>query len=400
MARSPQPQTFPLMPYKQPVLVSGAGIGGLALAQALNLTGVPFRVFERAPELGEVGSGLGLMMNALRALDALGVGERVRAGGMSFETAEIASYRGHALGGMDVTELDPGARGNNFVAHRADLHRALLKALPEGSVVTGREAVRFEEDGEGVALHFSGGETVRGTVLVGADGLNSPVRRQLHGDDALRYSGQTCYRGIAHVPPPEPGMLREVQGPGRRVGICPLDAGRVYWWAAVNAPEAEPDDPLRRRDDVLDAFEGWPFEFPELVGATAPEGILRNDLVDRGARPRWGRGRVTLLGDAAHPMLPNLGQGASSAIEDAVVLARALATHTRSEDALRAYERQRTARAARLIRDSWQFGIPVRWAHPLAVRLRELALRATPKPVLVRRFRVYTTYDPGSLPAA
>jgi len=327
------------MPYSQPVLISGAGIGGLALARGLHVAGVPFRVYERAPTLGEVGSGLGLTMNAMRTLDTLGVGERIRAGGMPFDIGGFASHTGRLLGQMDIEEIAPGARGNNFVVHRADLHRAILDSLPEDSVVTAREVSRFEEAAGGVVLHFTEGAPVQGAALVAADGLHSPIRRQLHGDDPLRYSGQTCYRGVAPVPPPEPGVLREVQGPGRRVGICPLDTGRVYWWAAVNAPAGAPDEPLRRRDDVLEAFAGWPYAFPDLAAATPADGILRNDLVDRGPKPRGGRGRVTLLGDAAHPMLPNLGQGACSAIEDAVVLARALATHAEPDAALRAYER-------------------------------------------------------------
>jgi 2-polyprenyl-6-methoxyphenol hydroxylase-like FAD-dependent oxidoreductase len=385
---------------ESPVLIVGAGIGGVALVRALARVGIPCRVYERAPALREVGSGLGVTPNAVRALEHLGLGEQVREIGAPFEAAEFSNDAGRTLGRTRIRDIDPEAAGRTFVMHRAELHRALLDGVPDGIVHPDAECVGFADDGAGVTLRQRDGAEVRGRALVGADGLHSVVRRQLHGQRPTRYSGQTCYRGIAAMPPPHPGVLREVQGRGLRCGICPLDDARVYWWAAVNAPEGESDDPAGRRERVLETFAGWPFGFPEMVRRTPADAILRNDLVDRGPNARWGRGRVTLLGDAAHPMLPNLGQGACTAIEDAVVLARHLATEPDVRAALRGYERERHRRTTRVVRDSWIFGVLAKWESPLAVRLRELTLRLTPDPVLWRRARFYMGYDTGPLPAA
>ncbi len=384
-----------------PVLICGAGIGGAALARALSRVGIPCRLFERAPVLHEVGSGLGVTMNGVRALGHIGLDERVREIGAPIEHAEFSSRTGRSLSRTSMRDVAPGAAESNFVMHRADLHGALLDALPGGIVSTGAEGLGFDEGSEGVILHLKGGLEVHGSMLVGADGLHSAVRRQLHGPEPLRYSGQTCYRGIARMPPVIPGVLREVQGRGRRVGICPLDRERIYWWAAINAPEDSRDDPLQRRARILEDFAGWPFDFPEMVRRTPVDAILRNDLVDRGPRSRWGRDRVTLLGDAAHPMLPNLGQGACTAIEDAVVLARCLAVHAEDRrKGLRAYEREREQRTSAVIRDSWIFGVAARWERAGAVRIRELALRLTPGSLQRRQMRFYMEYDTGPLPVA
>ena len=381
-----------------PVLISGAGIGGVALARGLLRVGIPCRVFERAPELCEVGAGVALSLNGVYALRHLGAGDGIPASAVPIRVGEMSSWRGASLGRLDIAELVPGAEALHYVLHRADLHRALAADLPPGVVTTGAEAAAFDDSGDEVRLTFKDGRSETGSLLVGADGIHSVVRRQLHGQEPLRYSGQTCYRGIAEMSPPMPGLLREVQGPGRRAGICPIDAGRVYWWAAINAPAAAADDPLRRRGDLLRDFDGWPFDLPEMIRRTPADGILRNDLVDRGPSPRWGRDRVTLLGDAAHPMLPNLGQGACTALEDAVVLSRSLATAANVVAALRSYEAERHDRTAKLIAGSWAFGVPVRWRNPVAVRAREVVLRMMPAALLRRQVRFYTDFDVGPLP--
>lgn len=378
-------------------IVVGGGIGGLAAALALHRMGIAVRVFERAPALEEVGAGLGLWMNALKVLDELGVGAEIRARGRALTTAEVCSSRGAVLSRIDLGELFAGSDGANYVLHRADLHTALARQLPRGTIETAHECVAVQEDDGEVTVSFAGRPAVRGTVVIGADGINSTVREALWGRQPTRYSGQTCYRGIARLRVPDPHVLREVQGPGRRAAVCPLDPERVYWWAAVNARAGEPDDPSARRERLRGLFAGWPYLVAEAIEATDGP-ILRNDLVDREPLKKWGRGRVTLLGDAAHPMLPNLGQGACTAIEDALVLARAIAEHGVAARALEAYEAERIGRTTKIVRDSWNFGVPARWENGLAVRLRETLIRATPRAVLASAVRRHVDFDPGTLP--
>lgn len=380
----------------KPIIVVGGGIGGLSAALALHQAGLPVRVFERTAELREVGAGLGVWMNAMRVLDRLGVGARVRELARPLQIAEFASSTGRVISRTSIQEAVGDPHAANFILHRADLHRVLLEALPLGTLQLDAPCESVEQDNEGVTLKLSGGRRVWGSLCIGADGLHSVVRRQLFGPEPLRYSGQTCYRGISPIAPPDPQLIREIQGPGLRAAICPMDDHRVYWWAAINAPQGEQEAEEQRRDRLLTTFADWPFSLPEVIGASEGR-ILRNDLVDRSPRSQWGRGRVSLLGDAAHPMLPNLGQGACSAIEDAQVLARCLLQGGVSATALRRYEAERAPRANDFVRKSWAFGIPVRWRRPGAVWLREALMGALPKAALHRQIRDQTDFDVGPL---
>jgi 2-polyprenyl-6-methoxyphenol hydroxylase-like FAD-dependent oxidoreductase len=379
------------------VLIVGAGIGGLAAAIALRQAGVPARVLERAPHLGEVGAGLGLWANAVLVLDRLGAGEEIRGLGAPLTIAEICSAHGTVLSRLDLRRVLPDPRAASYVVHRADLHAALARRLPPGLVETGAEVLDVLQDARGGAnVLLADGRSVRGSLVIGADGIRSAVRRSLWGEHALRYSGQTCYRGIAPLDVADPHVLREVQGSGRRAAVCPLGDGRVYWWAAVNAPADQSDEPERRREILGELFRGWPHGVPEAIAAS--EGaILRNDLVDREPLRHWSRGRATLLGDAAHPMLPNLGQGACTALEDALVLAQSVRRHGATPDALRAYEAARIPRTTRIVRESWSFGGPARWSAPWAVRLRETLIRATPSAVLAGAIRRHVGYDASAV---
>jgi 2-polyprenyl-6-methoxyphenol hydroxylase-like FAD-dependent oxidoreductase len=214
-------------------------------------------------------------------------------------------------------------------------------------------------------------------VVVGADGLRSVVRASLFGDAPPRYSGETCYRGVARFRPAEPHVLREVQGRGRRAAVCTIDEDLVYWWAAMVAPEGERDDPKARRAHLREAFRGFAFDFPAALEATEEDAILRHDLCDRPPLPYWSRGVITLLGDAAHPTTPNLGQGACMAIEDAVLLARLLAASGPAE-AFAAYEAARVARTSAIVQRSLLFGKAGQLRAPLAVWARERLTRAVP----------------------
>jgi len=166
--------------------------------------------------------------------------------------------------------------------------------------------------------------------------------------------------------------------------MAPVGGGRTYWWATANEPAGEIDPPVGRKADLEQRFAGWWEPVQALLAATPESEILRNDILDREPVDRWGVGRVTLLGDAAHPMTPNLGQGACQAIEDAVALAAALAGSSDIVAALRAYERARQPRTARITRLARRMGQVFQWEHPIACRLRDTALRLTPS-TLTRR---------------
>jgi 2-polyprenyl-6-methoxyphenol hydroxylase-like FAD-dependent oxidoreductase len=341
-----------------PVLIAGAGIGGLTLARALRERGIPCRVFEKAKALAPIGAGITMQGNAMLAFRAIGLEDQVRAAGEVPARVEMRRFDGKLLLAMDLAEVERAVGATSVALHRGDLH-AVLRAAAGDVVELGAEATGYHDDGESVTLAIAGGTTARGRALVGADGLRSAIRAQVLGDTALRYAGYTTWRGVtapgtaAALPPQMIGG--EALGRGERFGWIPVGRGRLYWFAVANAPPGEEDaDP---RAVVRERFGAWGVPVAQLLDATDAGDVLRTDIHDRAPVETWGAGRVTLLGDAAHPMTPNLGQGGAQAVEDAVVLASALAASPGDvAAALRRYESTRVARANKIVVGSRRLG--------------------------------------------
>jgi 2-polyprenyl-6-methoxyphenol hydroxylase-like FAD-dependent oxidoreductase len=360
-------------------MIVGGGIGGLVAALALGRAGLEVVVFERAPQLREVGAGISLWANATRALKGLGVYEEIRASGAAEIGGELRSWRGEMFLKIPAEDLRARFGEANVAVHRADLQGALFSAHPRTTVRLGAEFTGFEQTGEGVLACFADGRQERGDLLVGADGIHSSVRAQLFGRCAPRYAGYTAWRGIAEAYGRLPeGTGLNLWGRGSEFGLAGIGRGRFYWFATKNAPEGEPESAAGRKREVLDLLSGWYEPATTAVASTDEPEILRNDIYDRDPLPRWGAGRVTLLGDAAHPMTPNLGQGACQAIEDAVVLARCLGGGYGIPHSLRLYEERRVRRTATVVRRSRLAGRIAQIENPLLCRLRdELAKRTS-----------------------
>lgn len=374
-----------------PALVIGGGIGGLTAAIALQRVGMEAAVFERAGALEEAGAGLTLWPNAISALRRIGLGGALATVGQPVTHSRILSWRGDVLADLPVGLLERRFGAPMMGVHRGELQSALVAALAPGTLSTGAACVGFTHDAGGVHARLAGDQEAAGVLLVGADGIRSTIRAQLWGQAPLRYAGYTAWRGVARVPsrlwPAE--TASEIWGAGKRFGLVPLTGGRVYWFAAVNAPESAPEGapgrPSGRQRELLDRFHGWPDAVLAAIEGTDEPAILRNDIYDRPPLAHWSQGRVTLLGDAAHPMTPNMGQGACQAIEDAAALAACLASTRNVTAALRAYERRRLARANAIVRQSLGIGQIAQWEQPWLVGARNLALKLTPTTLVVRQ---------------
>lgn len=376
-------------------IIVGGGIGGLATAISLRRIGVDAVVFEKAGELREMGAGISLWINAMKALEKLGLADAIRAAGREEIGGTI-----RLSGGETLTEIPAGALeerfGRNVVLQRPDLQRVLLAALNNagGAVQLDAGCSSFRQDGSGVKALFTGGHEERGDLLIGADGLNSVIRKQLFGDKEPRYAGFTAWRSLADLENGWDGDGFEAWGRGAIFGLVGLGRGRFYWYATKNAPENQPDAPEGRKAELLRRFGSWHEPVPSVIRATEEAEILRNDVYDREPLKEWGEGRVTLLGDAAHPMAPNLGQGACQAIEDAVVLAECV--RRGNEDvpaALRLYEERRKARTAGVVRRSRLLGMAGQLENPLLCTLRNAAARAMPLRLQLRQLDPILGYE-------
>jgi 2-polyprenyl-6-methoxyphenol hydroxylase-like FAD-dependent oxidoreductase len=375
------------------VIIVGAGIGGLTLALNLSAAGVPCRVYEAAARLEAVGVGINLLPHATAELARLNLeGALAR---VAVTTREAAFFNRF---GQLIYREPAGRHGDyphpQFSIHRGDLQAVLLEAFRERGgadrIVTGWQATRVEQDDDGATVHFRdpGGAVLppqRGRVVVACDGIHSAIRRQLYpGEGPPRYSGVNMWRGVTRWQPFLTGasMVRAGWLATGKMVIYPIrdnvDAeGRqlVNWVAELETPRHESRDWNRRGrlEDFIHAFADWHFDWldvPALIRAA--ETVLEFPMVDQDPLPRWSFGRVTLLGDAAHPMLPRGSNGAGQAIIDARALTECLIAGAAPAAALKAYEQQRLEATGRIVRTNRQ--------NPPDAILREVYLRTGDKP--------------------
>jgi 2-polyprenyl-6-methoxyphenol hydroxylase-like FAD-dependent oxidoreductase len=353
-------------------VVIGAGVGGLTASIALERAGVEVVVHDRSPDTAALQQGGGMVIwhNALRALQQIEVD--LDDIGIPIEDMYWRSPRGTSLGSWPILDLNEQFGVALKGVTRAALHPHLLSWVPYGVLSTGAECIGYAQEGDRVVASFADGRESRGDVLIAADGLTSVVRRQLRGDEPVRYSGYVIDFGLVELDHPALGRgFREYDGRGTRFISFPVADGRWYWACIYCRPARGGPAPAAPKGELLELCRGWPEPVEALIDATDPAEMFGRDGADRKPVDRWGDGRVTLLGDAAHPMTPNLGQGACQAIEDAVVLGRCVKEAPDPVSALREYERRRIERTAYVVKRSWLIGSVGRWRNPLACWLRD-----------------------------
>lgn len=356
--------------------IVGGGIGGVATAVALERAGIHAVVYERAPRLYEVGAGMMLWPNATRVLKELGLLDRVAACSGPNTNFLVRSDRGKILMDIALGRFDVPA----LCTRRADLLSAMLSALPADRVRLGHELVGLEQTGSKVWVQFANGTTEEHDALIGADGIHSRVRSHLFGESDPIYRGYTVWRGLASYGGDaiSHGCNSESWGTGKRFGILNTGHGRFTWYAAVNVDRDHQDASCGRKQELLKMFEGWHEPVEACIASTEETSILKNGAYDLAPRRRWGRQRATLLGDAAHPCTPNLGQGGCMALEDALVLARHMSNESSMEAALRRYEAARQRRTSHIQRRSLLMGRIGQWESGAAVTGRRVVTSLLP----------------------
>ncbi len=361
------------------VAVAGAGIGGLTLAHALRQRGIEPVVLEQRGELGEVGAGITLWQNALCVLDSLGLTRALKEVAAEPSGGVIARAKGKVLTKMQLDTIDRSIpRPLMLTFHRRDLQHVLCQALPENTVRFSSAVTGYRVERECVLVQLKDGTELEADLLVGADGIGSRVRAQLLGEQAPRYAGYTCFRGVAAATA-DARIFGEFWGRGTRFGVVPIGGGRNYWFAVVSGP------PNRKIEDAKaflePYFSGYAFGVPELIHSTQADAILHNDIIDRPPTSRWSKERVTLLGDSIHATTPNMGQGAAMAIESAIILARLLEARGSLDQALIDYERIRQPRTRWVTQSSWRLGKVAQLNNGVLCALRDLLIQCTPPKV-------------------
>jgi 2-polyprenyl-6-methoxyphenol hydroxylase-like FAD-dependent oxidoreductase len=370
-----------VVPHTQLVALTvgivGAGIGGVTAALALHQRGHTVQVFERSPELGEVGAAVSLWSNALAALDRLGLEQRVRAHGQWETQLGILSPSGRRL---LVSEAN-----TNLMIARPALHRVLREATGEIPIRLGARCVAVTSSPSAASIHLDDGSAFQFDVVLGADGIHSTVRAALAPDhEPLRYSGSTAWRAVLHAPQLRDNAASLTIGRGLQFLITPLPDGQVYW-SPLTLPAERVAGITEHLGFLTERFGAWHDPIPELLYCTPREACFPTPVYFR-RPPAWlHRGPVVLIGDAAHPMTPDLGQGACQAIEDAVVLAECLSSPGSSpEQALEEFTRRRLPRIRAIVRLARQMGKLYASANPLVEALRTTMLRSMPSSVLNR----------------
>jgi salicylate hydroxylase len=363
------------------VAIIGGGIGGLTAARALCGRGIEVTIYESAPELREIGAGVALGPNAMKVLRALGLEDAVRAVAGASDWATTRNGKtGRVITKTSRREQAALFGSAGATVHRADLLDVLAQSVPSDIVTLGARCVAVESAGDVAVGRFADGREVEADVIVGADGIHSAVRESLFGPDAPRFTGKICYRSVvplAAVPGPPPSTDNEQWlGPHGTIVLYPVRRNEL-----INVVCHYDDESYRHeswvsrceRSEVLERYAGWHESLLRVF--SAGEIWYKWALYDRDPIPRWTHERVTILGDAAHPMLPYLGQGACQSIEDGCVLAAALAARPGDPlGALELYERTRRPRASQVVLASRERGVSNHLASPAAALRRDISI--------------------------
>lgn len=375
-------------------LVIGSGIGGLSAAIALRNAGVDVTVYEQAAAIREVGAGISLWPNATKALTKLGLAAALKRISIPQLDGGIHDAQGRIITGASGEFVLESFGAPVIIAHRAELLAMLNEAAEGIPIHLAARLKSYQQDASGVTVFFENGEQASADLLIGADGIKSVVRAQMQPASQPRYAGYTAWRGIAPYDyPADATYWGESWGRGARFGLVPMSNQRVYWFAVQNAPEHMPKPAEGHKAYLLKHFGGWHHPIAELLKVTDEAAILHNAIYDIDPLTNWVDGRVALLGDSAHAMTPNLGQGACQAIEDAVALGNAVGSSGDIAAALASYQAKRIARANSIVSQSRRIGQVGQWANPLACWLRDNLFRALPASVRNRQVAAVVGYE-------
>ncbi|MEO6357975.1 MAG: FAD-dependent monooxygenase [Ferruginibacter sp.] len=374
------------------ITIIGGGIAGLATAIALQNIGLEAMIFEAAPEIKEVGAGLGLGANAIKALKLLGIQEEIIEAGQFLSSFTIYNQQGKIITKTDSVSVSKKYGLDNFTIHRAVLQQLLLSKINPACIQTNKRVEKVVQQQDNTVIHFTDGSIYETDYLVAAEGIHSIVRRQFLPASRIRYAGYTCWRAVIDNTTLQLNECSETWGTKGRFGIVPLKNNQIYWFACINA--AANDERIKKYtvSDLIENFKDYHKPVSAILQQTKNDNMIQGDIVDLKPVNQYAFNNILLIGDAAHATTPNLGQGACQAIEDALILGDEIKKASDIKQAFLQFEKRRLKRTHWIINTSQRIGKMAQVENSLLIRARDFVLAHLPKQMNDKQFKkIYTT---------
>ena len=345
--------------------IIGAGIGGLTTALAFEKKGIDYQVFEKATELNEVGAGIWLAPNALQVLESLGILEEIQYNGNAIDRITIGKPNLEPLSDSRQDKIEKTFGYTTVAIHRARLQKVLFGKIPSEKIHLNKGFQSYQDLESGkTKVVFDDKSSIETDFLIGADGINSKVRKQLFPGSSTRYSGQTCWRGVADVVLDSEYDHRgyELWGDQIRFGISRVAEGKVYWFAVALAAQNSKEDSRLVKENLIEKFSDFHPLISQLIKATSLDKIIKSDINDLRPMNKWYKNSICLIGDAGHATTPNMGQGGAQAIEDAYYLSNAIKENP-TEKAFELFQKRRKKKVNAIVKQSWNTGKMAHWKY-------------------------------------
>lgn len=349
--------------------IIGAGIGGLTTALAFEKKGIEYQLFEKAPKLNEVGAGIWLAPNALKVLESLDILNEIQANGNAIDRITIGKPNLEPLSDSKQDNIEKAFGYTTVAIHRARLQKVLFDKIPTEKITLNKGFESYQELESGkIKVIFDDGSAIKTDFLIGADGINSKIRNQLFPNSSKRYSGQTCWRGIADIQLDDKYKHRgyELWGNQIRFGISRVSEGKVYWFAVVLAEENSKQNSSTTKEDLISLFSDFHPLISTLIKETPLDKIIKSDINDLKPLHKWYEKNICLIGDAGHATTPNMGQGGAQAIEDAFYLSNAIKEV--KGNAFELFQKRRKKKVNAIVKQSWSTGKMAHWKYGRNIR--------------------------------
>lgn len=358
------------------IAIIGAGIGGLTTALALKQIGIKTTIFESASEIKAVGAGIALAGNAMQIFDKLGVRHKIESAGHIIKSIKITDEQMHIVSTSQLEKFEKQYGVYNLAIHRADLHKILADEIGYDNIKLSKRLINIEST-EPYQLSFEDGSKYTADAIIGADGINSTIRKHFLEFGKLRDTKQKCWRGVCEVnwKYNYENEAIETWGKGKRFGFIKISTNKIYWYAVANENLVNPSTSL------TELFKEFHTDVLEIIKATPESKIIFNELKDLEPIYKWQKGKVCLIGDAAHATTPNMGQGACQAVEDAYTISKLFKQSNDIEEVFKQFEAKRLKKAHFIVNTSWKIGKIAHYENGMAIWLRNKILKVIPESI-------------------